>query len=278
MKKAILSLTLMFCLALGMCTNAVAVHSTGLAGTDEIQVVVNGQTIVMDVPAQVYNGTTYVSYAPVVNALISGASIQWLGGQAVVTAPGLDLRIPLGTPYLQVNGCFLAMPQNAKTVDGIILVPIRVLGDALGADVQWDAKSRRVLVTGGAKAIPTEATFYNQENLYWLSHIIYAESGNQPLSGKIAVGNVVLNRVNSYQFPGTVKGVIFQRNQFTPVSSGSIYREPNAESVLAAKLCLSGVNTVGGAIYFLNPRMSPNSWVVRNRPCVATIGAHAFYI
>ena len=88
-------------------------------------------------------------------------------------------------------------------------------------------------------------TFYNSESLYWLSRIIYAESGNQPLEGKIAVGNVVLNRVAHPQFPNTVKGVIFQANQFTPVQNGSINRTPSSESVIAAKLCLDGANTAG---------------------------------
>ena len=91
------------------------------------------------------------------------------------------------------------------------------------------------------------------------------------------MGNVVLNRVASPRFPNTVYEVIFQRNQFTPTINGSIYRTPNAESVVAAKLCLEGVNTAGNSLYFVNPRVSPNSWAQRNRPYVATIGAHAFF-
>ena len=59
--------------------------------------------------------------------------------------------------------------------------------------------------------------------------------------------------------------------------TGSIYRTPNAESVLAAKLCLEGVNTAGNSLYFVNPTTSPGSWASRNRPYVATIGAHAFF-
>ena len=110
-----------------------------------------------------------------------------------------------------------------------------------------------------------------------LSRIIYAESGNQSLDGKIAVGNVVLNRVASPRFPNTVYEVIFQRNQFTPAMTGSINRTPSAESVIAAKLCLDGANTAGDALYFVNPNMSPYSWASRNRPYVATIGAHAFF-
>lgn len=113
--------------------------------------------------------------------------------------------------------------------------------------------------------------------MYWLSRIIYAESGNQPLDGKIAVGNVVLNRVASPGFPNSVYEVIFQRNQFTPAANGSINRTPSAESVVAAKLCLDGANTAGSALYFVNPTVAPGSWASRNRPYVATIGAHAFY-
>ena len=51
---------------------------------------------------------------------------------------------------------------------------------------------------------------------------------------------------------------------------------PNAESVIAAKLCLDGANTAGASLYFVNPYVAPNSWASRNRPYVATIGAHAF--
>ena len=134
-----------------------------------------------------------------------------------------------------------------------------------------------MVFTAGSGPIAPDSEAYQEDVLYWLSHIINAESGNQPLTGKIAVGNVVLNRVASPRFPDTVYEVIFQKGQFSPVANGSINLTPNAESVIAAKLCLDGANTVGNAIYFLNPRVSPNSWAARNRTHVATIGAHAFY-
>ena len=161
--------------------------------------------------------------------------------------------------------------------DGNILVPVRTLAHALGADVTWDSGSGAVELHSGTGPILSGDQYYNADNLYWLSHIIYAESGNQPLDGKIAVGNVVLNRMNSPMFPNTVYGVVFQRNQFTPVANGSIYLEPNEESVAAAKLCMDGANTAGSSLYFVNPRTAPNSWASRNRPYVATIGAHAFF-
>ncbi len=114
-------------------------------------------------------------------------------------------------------------------------------------------------ITSGSGPILSGEQAYQADVVYWLSRIIYAESGNQPLDGKIAVGNVVLNRVASPRFPNSVYEVIFQRNQFTPAANGSINRTPSAESVVAAKLCLDGANTAGSALYFVNPTVAPEA-------------------
>ena len=97
------------------------------------------------------------------------------------------------------------------------------------------------------------------------------------MDGKLAVGTVIMNRVDSPRFPNTIYEVVCAPNQFTPVQNGAIYREPNAESVIAAKLILEGVRVGGNSLYFVNPSISPNSWAQRNRPYVTTIGAHAFF-
>ena len=149
-------------------------------------------------------------------------------------------------------------------------------GQGLGIH-RSDGTQSTIQITSGSGPILSGEQAYQADVVYWLSRIIYAESGNQPLDGKIAVGNVVLNRVASPRFPNSVYEVIFQRNQFTPAANGSINRTPSAESVVAAKLCLDGANTAGSALYFVNPTVAPGSWASRNRPYVATIGAHAFY-
>ena len=118
-------------------------------------------------------------------------------------------------------------------------------------------------------------TFYQEDELYWLSHIIYAESGNQPMAGRIAVGNVIMNRVEDSRFPNTIYGVIFQKNQFSPAQSGSIYREPSEESIIAAKLVLDGAEVMEDALYFNRAGLS--CWASRNRSLIATIGNHSFY-
>ena len=94
------------------------------------------------------------------------------------------------------------------------------------------------------------------------------------------MGNVVLNRVKSPDFPDTIYGVIFDDRwggQFEPVRNGTVYDEPTAESVEAARLCLEGVNTAGDSLYFLAPHLTDNHWTMENRTYVTTIGCHWFY-
>ena len=269
--KKLLALALTLCLFTGLAVPVTAIEGDGL------DIIVNDTVVVMDTPVQIWDQVTYVSYWPVVQALYPDATAVWENDRAIITAPGLQMEIRPGLKYLIANGRYLYLPDGVRTGNGNLMVPVRTLAAALGAEVSWDPIGNNVVLTAGAGPITPGSVAYQEDVVYWLSHIINAESGNQPLDGKIAVGNVVLNRVASSRFPNTVYEVIFQRGQFTPVSNGSINLTPNEQSVIAAKLCLDGANTVGNALYFINPRYSPNSWASRNRPYVATIGAHAFY-
>ncbi|MBM7614904.1 cell wall hydrolase [Alkaliphilus hydrothermalis] len=120
-----------------------------------------------------------------------------------------------------------------------------------------------------------------EEDLYWLSRIIHAEAQGEPYEGKVAVGNVILNRVKSNLFPNTIEGVVFDKQhgytQFSPVIDGSIYNNPGADSIQAAKDALNGVSPVGESLYFLNPRKAENFWIIKNRVFYKTIGDHDFY-
>jgi N-acetylmuramoyl-L-alanine amidase len=100
---------------------------------------------------------------------------------------------------------------------------------------------------------------YNADELYWLSRIIEAEAGGELLEGKIAVGNVVLNRVADKRYPNSIYGVIFDfKNgiQFTPAYTGTIYNKPSQDSIIAAKMCLEGYEIVPGVLFFFNPRIA----------------------
>lgn len=127
----------------------------------------------------------------------------------------------------------------------------------------------------------TSITQQIKDDVYWLSRIINAEAGHQSYEGKLAVGNVILNRVKSSKFPDTIKGVIFERSnnkaQFTPTVNGAINNMPNVDSIKAAKEVLEGKNVVEDSTYFFNPKTSKGEWIVKNKEYFKTIGSHAFY-
>ncbi len=242
---------------------------------DRYGVRVNGVPMTQDPMLTAVNGVAYASVRNVAQALLPDASITWDGQRAIVSKPGvLTLTAAPNASYVVANGRYLYVPDLVRARNGAILVPLHILTKAMDATYQWRTNGSLDLYTGSG-GIQSGEEYYGEDALYWLSHIIYAESGNQPLKGKMAVGNVVLNRVNDPRFPDSIYSVIFQRNQFSPAASGSIYRQPNEESILAAKLCLDGGVALDGVLYF--NRTGLKSWASRNRTFVATIADHTFY-
>lgn len=237
-------------------------------------VLVDG-VVIEDASPSVYEQTTYVSLRSVAMALRPDAVVTWEGDHAAVTAEGLTITIYPGKCYFVANGRYLYLPHGVRFENNNTMLPVRVLAQALGAQVRWDVNDGNIYISSGTGAIVSGDAYYDADCVYWLSHIIFAESGNQPLNGKIGVGNVILNRVKSPVFPNTIYEVIFQNNQFTPARNGSIYKEPNAESVIAAKLCLDGAVVLPNALWF--NRAGCSSWASRNKSYIATIGAHSFY-
>lgn len=289
MKKRMLCLMLCLMLMLSYGSYAFAdtsadlaqVHAAAdsLATADQAYFLLNG-TAVTDPGLTVVGGVTYVSLQTVVTKVYPTATITWPSEKALVSAPGLTMTVGVGDSYLEANGRALYVEGGVQTSNGRVVVPIRILAQAMGGTAAWDAQSGVASMTTGTPIL-AGASYYNYEDLYWLSHIINAESGNQSLNGKLGVGTVILNRVESAQFPGNIYDVVFDRRggvwQFTPAGSGSVHREPNAESVLAAKLCLEGARVGGSSLYFVNLKIAPNCWASRNRPYVATIGSHTFF-
>lgn len=108
-----------------------------------------------------------------------------------------------------------------------------------------------------------------------LARAINGEARGEPYSGQVAVGAVILNRVDHPSFPGTVAGVIYQPGAFTAVSDGQINAAMEESCYRAARDALNGWDPVGGAIYYYNPKTATNRWI-RTRPIVARIGKHVF--
>ncbi|MCI2057154.1 MAG: cell wall hydrolase [Oscillibacter sp.] len=239
-----------------------------------VPVTVDG--VLLSTSASLESGVTMVPLRTLCDAL-GGWQVNWdSGAQCAQAVSGSDTitAVP-GQTAVTVGGCALDTAQSVYIAGGRTYVPLRAVCEALGYSVSWDSALGGAAVKTGAG---TEN--YTEEDLYWLSRIISAESRGESLTGQIAVGNVVLNRVKSGEFPNTIKAVVFDRKdgvQFEPVSNGTVYDPPTVLSVTAAKAALAGTNIVGSCLYFYAPALSQGIWINANRAYFTTIGCHRFY-
>ena len=112
-------------------------------------------------------------------------------------------------------------------------------------------------------------------DVYLLARLISAEARGEPYQGQVAVGAVVLNRMDHPSFPNTLSGVIYQRGAFTCLSDGQ-FDQPIADSAYqAARDALNGADPTGGAIYYFNPATATSKWIW-SRPVLIIIGKHRF--
>ena len=243
----------------------------------------------LEVPRAMRGGECYVAVDSFLKAAQPQAVVTPVDGGISVTASAtvqtesgavedtLEMTVYQGASYVVANDRYLYLDQGVTDLDGHLAIPVDTMAKILNLNLVRDEQTGyiRLYTQPGQGYIIPGSEYYNGDDFYWLSRIIYSESGNQPLAGKIAVGNVVMNRVASYKFPNSVYGVIFQTNQFSPASSGAIYRDPNWDSVVAAKLVLDGAVVLDNALFF--NRAGLDCYASRNRAYVATIGAHSFY-
>jgi len=277
MRKGIITFLLVCVL-----TTVIGPKGARAASHQAVKVYIDGELLETEAPIELIDSTTYVPLRAVSQKL-GQVSVGWDGATqtAYVAKPDLNISVKIGAQYIEANGRYIYVPSGCKLIEGYTLVPVRALAKAFGAAVDWDGETNSVYITSGSRTILPGDLFYRSDEVYWLSRIIYAESGHEPLKGQIAVGNVVLNRVASKSFPDTIYGVIFDRRygttQFTPVATGTIHNTPSEMSVIAAKLCLEGYNVVGNSMFFLNPKIASSKWFDTNLTMTAIIGNHAFY-
>ena len=222
------------------------------------------------------DGVTYIRLREFSEGL--GATVSWNGqtNTATVKTRSLELTAREGAYSMTANGRTLRCTHGVFLEDARMYVPLRAVGTAFGFETAWNQWTFTASMTRYRDAIEG----YSEDDLYWLSRIISAEARGESMSGKIAVGSVVLNRVKSKDFPNTIYGVIFDRNggvQFTPVANGEIYKAPDSESIEAAKRCLDGQLTSSEILFFINVNIADSFWITQNREYVMTIGNHDFY-
>ncbi|GGN99072.1 cell wall hydrolase [Saccharibacillus kuerlensis] len=128
----------------------------------------------------------------------------------------------------------------------------------------------------------SEATWtyaLSNEDLLLLQRIVMAEAEGEPYAGKVAVANVVLNRLRSANYPDTIRNVIYQRYQFSPVQNGRFDRVvPSEDSIKAAAEALNGRKEVpDDTYYFVSLEIATDMTVPNTRTPVKKIGHHTFF-
>lgn len=281
--------------------------------SSNISIKVNGKYLSSDVPPFITNSSTYVPIRFVSEAL-NIKNIKWDAESGSVTIKSADKTLVLfvNKNYAYINNEYTRLENNALISNSRTFVPVRFISECFNAYVDWDDSTQTVLInsnktTSSSKPSNSTNTSSNtkpsssssnntvastpsnsasqtsnyDDAVYWLSRIIEAEASGEPFKGKVAVGEVILNRVKCEEFPNTIWGVIFDKNfgiQFEPVANGTIYNTPSEDSILAAKTALNGSDYVGECLYFLNPTIAKSTWITKNRKYYTTISKHEFYV
>lgn len=176
----------------------------------------------------------------------------------------------------------LAWTYQVKSGDSLYLI-----SQHYGADIEQLKKDNRLdsslILADSQLWIPdnqgtqssTETS--DQNAVHLLACLINGEARGESYTGQVAVGAVIMNRMESGKFPGTIAGNVYKDGQFESVSNGQIDQPLSASVVAAAKAAISGQDPTGGALYFYNPAKihSKTSWVW-SRPIVTQIGQHVF--
>lgn len=181
-----------------------------------------------------------------------------------------------GEEVRQIQTKLKSLGYYSGSVDG-------VFGSATRNAVQSFQKVKGLTVDGvaGPKTLSalgissSSSGQYSSNDVYLLAKVIAAEARGEPYTGQVAVGAVILNRVEHSSFPDSIAGVVYQSGAFSCVTDSNWSTEPDDTSKKAAQAAIDGWDPSGGAIYYYNPAKTSNQWI-RTRPVILTIGDHVF--
>jgi N-acetylmuramoyl-L-alanine amidase len=129
--------------------------------------------------------------------------------------------------------------------------------------------------TATATATTTASAGISASDKDLMARLVHAEAQGEPYAGKVAVATVVLNRVDSGQFPSTVSGVINQSGQFSPVANGTINNTPSADERKAVEDAIAFRGKGAGSLFFYNPAKAKSAYLA-SKTVTIVIGNHTF--
>lgn len=261
------------CLVLIMLSiSAYAAHDNVDGFDIPVDIKINGVNLKTPVNSFLENGTVYVPVRALCESL--GATVTWDNAtrSATVTKGDVVLKFSETDPSM----------HKAQLYQDRFCTPVRVIAEAFGFTVDWDNKYYNVLVTMDGYTIPDayiDHSAYSDEDILLLAKLIYAESGACTFKEQLGIGGVIMNRIKSPSYPGTVSGVIYDTKwsvQFPPAFDGSLDRDPSGVAIIAAKCVMHGTNVVGGSIGFTYTG-DTTSWITQNMTLCVAFDSISFY-
>ena len=203
-------------------------------------------------------------------AVIVALALGGQGGRITLTVFG-QTAAPVRGGQLVVG--YLLTQEILKREEAHKAEALRV--GSLRKPAAWEeGRAREVSET--LKGIPLDIEDYQT-----LLRIVEAEAGVCDSKGKILVANVVLNRVRSGEFPNTIREVVYQPSQFSPVSNGSINTcQVTSQTIECVRRALEGEDYSQGALYFMNRGASESgavSWFDGRLTFLFRHGGHEFF-
>jgi len=191
----------------------------------------------------------------------------------LVIAAGLTLSMSAFAFNAQTEAATTHKVQSGETYWKIASkygVPVNTLMTANGA-------KNTMLYAGSSLVIPNSTITAAEKDL--IARLVHAEAKGEPYAGKVAVATVILNRIDSADFPNTVNGVVYEKSNgyyaFTPVANGSINQSADADSKAAVNEALAFRGQGSGSLFFYNPNTAVSQWIF-SREVTVTIGNHRF--
>ena len=225
---------------------------------ERISVRMNDQAMAFDTEPIIVDDRTLVPLRAIAETL--GGEVTWEPEWQVIT-----IAFDTHSLYMKVGSTSYAIGEQSYQMDTApiinedrTMVPLRVISETFGCEVAWDEATRTVQLTKEGVQVPAayKAADYSEEELLWLARIVNVEGLDIGYEAKLAIANVVLNRVKGDEYPDTVYDVIKDRAyavQFPPAHRSSFDSlVPDSQSLLAARDALEGVNNVEDCLYFNN--------------------------
>lgn len=187
-----------------------------------------------------------------------------------------------GNEVRQIQNKLKQLGYYKGTVDGIYgnntKNAVIAFQKSCGLKADGIAGPKTLLYLGlGSGSSGGSSSGFSSNDIYLLAKVIEAEARGETYTGQVAVGAVILNRVEHSSFPDSIPGVVYQSGAFDCVYDSNWAVEPSPTSKKAAHDAINGWDPTGGAIYYYNPAKTSNQWI-RSRTVVTVIGRHYFAV